>query len=79
MKYDYHSVYISAPYLKPKPGMQYYDHEIDGVEFTRDIQKIINQMAENDYHLVQNIPVISSRYHGKTYTEGVTLVFRKEI
>jgi hypothetical protein len=59
--------------------MKSYDHEVDGVEFTRDIQKTINQMADNDYHIIQNIPVISSKYYGKTYTEGVTLVFRKEI
>ena len=79
MNYDYHSVFVSAPSFKTKGGLKNYTHEIDGVEFTRDVQKTINEMSENGYQLFQNIPLISTKYHGKTYTEGVTLLFRKEI
>lgn len=57
--------------------MKNYNHEIDGVEFTRDIQATIVKMAESDYHLLESIPLISAKYYGKTYTEGVTLIFRR--
>ena len=77
MKFDYNSVFIAAPFMKPKTGRKPYDREINGVEFTRDVQNTILKMSEQGYELFQTIPLISSEYYSKTYTEGVTLVFRK--
>jgi hypothetical protein len=78
MNFDYNTVFLAAPVLKPKTGMKSYNHEINGVEFSRDIQNTILKMAQNEYELIQTIPLISSMYYGKTYTEGVTLIFRRE-
>ena len=78
MKFDYNTVFIAAPVLPSKTGYKSYNHEINGVEFTRDIQSTILKMAESGYELYQTITLTSSKYYGKTYTEGVTMIFRKE-
>lgn len=79
MKYEYTSIFVSGRFLEPKRGHKNHAKEIDGVEFTRDVQTTIQSMASSGYELDQNIPLISAAYYQKTYTEGVTLIFRKEL
>ena len=79
MKYEYTSMFVSGRYFEPKRGHKHYSKEVDGVEFTRDVQATIHNMATSGYELHQTIPLISTAYHQKTYTEGVTLIFRKEL
>lgn len=79
MKYDYSTVFVAAPYFQPKKFHKSYVQEVNGVEFSRDVQNTILRMAENGYELYQNIPLVSSGYMHKTYTEGVTLIFRKDL
>lgn len=79
MKYAYTSVFVAASYLPHKRGQKNYVSEVNGVEFTRDVQATIEKMAEDGYEFHQSIPLISAAYYHKTYTEGATLIFRKEI
>ena len=79
MKYDYNSLFLAAPKIMGKKMYKHYDHEINGVEFTRDILATVMKMAGQAFELFQSIPLTSTKYHQKVYTEGVTLIFRKEL
>ncbi len=80
MTYEYHSVFLASP--KTIPDKKYMDthiYEVDGVQMARDLQSTIEKMAEKGYDLFQCTPIVSTKYHQVTYTEGFTLVFRKKI
>ncbi len=78
MKYEYHTLFLAAPIIPGKKHMAAYEHEINGPEFSRDVQNTIVQMSNEGFELIHSIPLISYKYHQKTYTEGATLIFRKE-
>lgn len=79
MKYEYHTIFLSAIQAEAKKYMKTNEFVVDGIEFARDIQNTIHKMSENEYELFQTIPIISTQYLQRTYTEGVTLIFRKEL
>ena len=79
MKYEYHTIFLSAPRAEPKKYMKSNEYLIDGVEFSRDLQSTIHKMSESGYELFQSIPLISTQYLQTTYTEGASLIFRKEL
>ncbi|WP_235294415.1 hypothetical protein [Portibacter lacus] len=55
------------------------EYVVDGIQFTRDIQSTIHEMAQQGYELTQTIPIISTIYLQNTFTDGATLIFRKEL
>jgi len=79
MKYEYHTIFLSTARVVGKKAYKNYEHAVDGIEFARDMQSTIHEMSEKGYELFQTIPIISSAYLHRTYTEGVTVIFRKEL
>lgn len=79
MKYEYNSLFVTAPILEGRKMYKNYEHEINGVEFTRDVQTTILKMAKQGFELFHTITLTSTKYHQKVFTEGVTLIFRKEL
>ncbi len=77
MKYDYTSLFITTPKIDGKKIHKNYEYVANGVEMTRDIQATIMKMSDEGFDLFQTIPITSTAYYGRTYTEGVTLIFRK--
>ena len=79
MKYEYHTIFLTSPRAEFKKSMKNYEHVVDGIQFARDMQSTIHEMSEQGYELFQTIPVVSSQYVNCTYTEGITVIFRKEL
>lgn len=79
MKYEYHTLFLSAPRAQPKKYMGQNEYKIDGVQLARDLQATIEKMSEQGFELYQTIPITSTAYLQVTYTEGLTVVFRKNL
>ena len=79
MNYEYHSVFLASPRQEPKKYMGSNEYLIDGVQLTRDIQNTIHGMSEKGFDLYRTLPITSTQYYQVTYTEGVTLIFRKAL
>lgn len=79
MKYEYHTIFLTSPKAEAKKYMKSNEYVIDGIQFARDMQSTIHEMSEKGYELFQTIPIISTQYLQRTYTEGITVIFRKEL
>lgn len=79
MKYEYHTIFVSTPRVTPKKYMGKNEYEVDGVQFSRDVQSTIHEMSEKGFDLLHTIPLASTQYYQLTHTSGVTMIFRKEL
>ena len=76
MAFNYKTIFIPAPLLSIKRGMKSYNAKIDGISFSNDINAAIVEMDENGYSFLSMESVTSAEYYGKTYTEGMILLFK---
>ncbi len=79
MSLEYKSVFVPCERLKPKMGYKSYDHELDGVEFNHVLQAIINDHVEEGYEVENVTPLTSTMYYGRTYTEGLIVLFKRNV
>lgn len=72
------SIFVPTKLLAQKQGFTHYDAEVDGIQFSNDVQAAINEYVDLGYSLKTIQPIISTVYYARTYTEGMLLIFERE-
>lgn len=78
MPYNFKTIFVPSSFVPLKKGYKSYNARIDGVTLSTEINAAIVEMDEQGFELMQMESVVSAEYYGKTFTEGIILLFRKK-
>lgn len=79
MSKEYKTIFVSTEATPPPKGSKHYTHEVNGAILSRDTEAALKEMDAMGYEFISSTAVQSTKYYGKYYTEGILMIFAKEI
>ena len=73
----YKTIFAPTAQEEGKKYLKNYQHVVDGRQLAIDMNQLIADQVKEGYELQNCVPLTSTEYHGKVYTQGVLLTFVK--